>query len=125
MSKYLMVGIGGFLGSVARYWVGVAIGNRMGTRFPYGTFAINITGSFLLGLIMTVLVEKTNWDPNLRFLVPIGFIGAYTTFSTFEWETFRSAQDGQILVALLNVVLSVVIGFLAVWGGVITGRAIE
>lgn len=124
MNKYLMIGIGGFLGSVARYWVGAAIGNRMGTRFPYGTFAINITGSFLLGMIMTVLADKMNWNANLRYLVPIGFIGAYTTFSTFEWETFRSVQEGQLLVALLNVVLSVVIGFLALWGGVITGKAI-
>lgn len=124
MNKYLMIGIGGFLGSVARYWVGAAIGNRMGTRFPYGTFAINITGSFLLGMIMTVLAERMNWNANLRYLVPIGFIGAYTTFSTFEWETFRSVQEGQLLVALLNVVLSVVIGFLALWGGVITGKAI-
>ena len=97
----------------------------MGTRFPYGTLIINCTGSFLVGFIITVLAERTHWSPNWHYLIPIGFIGAYTTFSTFEYETFRSIQDGELLVAGLNVTLCVVVGFIAVWLGVITGRMIS
>ncbi|HTZ99315.1 MAG TPA: fluoride efflux transporter CrcB [Candidatus Aquilonibacter sp.] len=124
MTKYLMIGIGGFIGAIARFWLGGYIGNRMGTRFPYGTFVINITGSFLIGFVITLLAERTHWSPNWRYLIPIGFIGAYTTFSTFEYETLRSLQDGEVLMAGLNVSLSVIVGFVAVWLGVVFGRSI-
>jgi CrcB protein len=120
-----MVGIGGCLGSILRFWLGSYIGSKMGTRFPYGTFVINITGSFLIGLVFAVLTARTFWSPNWRYLIPIGFIGGYTTFSSFEYETLRSIQDGQIGLGLLYVALSVVVGFVAVWGGVIAGRAIS
>ncbi len=120
-----MVGLGGFVGAIARFTLGAYIGNRMGSRVPYGTFVINISGSFLIGLILTVLTRVSDMSPNWRYLIPIGFIGAYTTFSTFEYETFRTLQDGQILVALLNVALSVVFGFIAVWVGVVAGRAVS
>jgi CrcB protein len=78
----------------------------------------------LIGFILTLLAERTHWSPNWRYLIPIGFIGAYTTFSTFEYETFRSIQDGELLMAGLNVTLSVVVGFISVWLGVIAGRTI-
>ena len=120
-----MVGIGGFLGSVLRFWLGSFIGGRLGARFPYGTFVINVTGSFLIGMVLTVLATKAHWSSNWRYLIPIGFIGGYTTFSTFEYETFRSFQDGEVLLAGLNVGLSVVLGFLSVWLGVITGRTLS
>jgi CrcB protein len=84
---------------------------------------INISGSFLIGLIMSLLAEKMRWNPNWIYLVPIGFIGAYTTFSTFEYETLRTVQDGQFLTAFLNITLSVVTGFVAVWAGAAAGRA--
>jgi CrcB protein len=125
MNKYWLVGIGGFLGAIARFWLGGYISNRMGTRFPYGTFVINITGSFLIGFVITLMAERTYLNPTLRYLIPIGFIGAYTTFSTFEYEIFRSVQDGDLLIAGLNIGLSVILGFVAVWLGAITGKLVS
>jgi len=123
--KYLMVGIGGGLGSILRFWLGSYIGSRMGSRFPYGPFVINITGSFLIGLVFAFLTARTQWSPNWRYLIPIGFIGGYTTFSSFEYETLQTIQDGQIGLGLLYVAASVVVGFAAVWGGMMAGRAIQ
>ena len=125
MLKYVVVGLGGFLGAIARFWLGAYIGNRMGTKFPYGTFVINISGSFLIGLVITTLSGRADWSPNWRYLIPIGFLGGYTTFSSFEYETLRTIQDGQIGLGILYVGLSVFVGFLAVWGGVIAGRALS
>lgn len=124
MNKYLVIGVGGFLGSIARYWVGNYIGNRFGMRFPFGTVAINISGSFLIGLIVALIAHRAHWNANWSYLIPIGFIGAYTTFSTFELETLRTFQEGEVLLAFLNVILSVALGFVAVWLGMITGRSI-
>jgi len=122
--KYVMIGIGGALGSIVRFSVGTYIGSRLGVRFPYGTLVINITGSFLIGVVLTVLGARADWSPYWRYLVPIGFLGGYTTFSSFEYETLRTIQDGQIGLGLLYVAASVVVGFAAVWGGVIAGRAL-
>jgi CrcB protein len=119
--KYMMVGIGGFLGAIARYLLGNYIGSRYGVRFPYGTFVINMSGSFFVGLAL-VLLARTTASPYWRYLIPIGFIGAFTTFSTFEYETLRAVQDGQAITGLLNVVLSVIVGFIAVWAGAALGR---
>jgi len=121
--KYVAVGIGGFLGAVARYALGSYIGGRYGVRFPLGTFVINVSGSFLLGLILTLLT-RTTASAYWRYLIPIGFIGAYTTFSTFEYETLRAIQDGQLMTGLLNVALSLFVGFIAVWVGVEVGRVL-
>lgn len=121
MSKYVWVALGGAVGSIARYVVGVWIYSRFGTRFPYGTFVINISGCFIIGLALTVLDAHADLPSAWRLAVPIGFVGAYTTFSTFEYETFRAAQ-GSPGTALLYVASSVLIGYLAVWLGVQAGR---
>jgi fluoride exporter len=122
MTKYLMVGIGGFLGAIARFWLDGYVSDRLGSGFPYGTFIINCSGSFLIGVVVTVLAERTHWSANWRYLIPIGFIGAYTTFSAFELETLRTIQQSEFLLAGLYVGLSVVVGFVSVWLGVVTGR---
>jgi CrcB protein len=120
--KYLWVALGGALGSLARYAVGLWIYERTGTRFPYGTFVINVSGCFIIGFALTVLDERMGLPPAWRLAIPIGFVGAYTTFSTFEYETLRLAQHGQALSGLLYVVLSVVLGYGAVWLGMTAAR---
>jgi CrcB protein len=122
--KYLWVGLGGALGSIARYAVGLWIYERMGTRFPYGTFIINISGCFIIGLALTVLDTHITLPHEWRLAFPIGFVGAYTTFSTFEYETLRLFQNGQAFMALLYVTLSVLVGFASVWAGVVAGRLV-
>ncbi len=124
MNRFLLVGLGGFFGSIARYWVGAYVGGKLGVRFPYGTFVVNMSGCLLIGAVIAVLDQRTNWSPSLRYLVPIGFIGAYTTFSAFEFETLRSVQQGAFATAFLNVVLSVVLGFTAVWLGMTAANAV-
>jgi len=116
------VGIGGFIGANTRYWLGGWISNRYGATFPYATLVINVTGSFVLGLFMALITERYIAPPGLRLIVAIGFEGAYTTFSTLEYETLALASSGSLLRALLNIVLSVVSGFVAVWIGARLGR---
>lgn len=108
---------------MARYVLGAAIAARAGGRFPLGTLVINVTGSFLVGLLMALFTERLQPHPNWRLLLVVGFLGGYTTFSTFEYETFRAVQDGGKWIGLLNVVGSVVLGYIAVWiGAAIVGR---
>lgn len=114
-----MVMLGGATGSLARYVLGAAIMNRTGGRFPLGTVVINISGSFLIGFIMTLFTERLNPHPNWRLLLVVGFLGGYTTFSSFEWETLGLVRDGGRWLALLNVAGSVVLGYIAVWLGVV------
>lgn len=122
LTRLFLVGIGGFAGANARYWLGGWISNRWGTAFPFATFAINITGSFILGLFATLATERFILHPNWRLIVAIGFVGAYTTFSTFEYETMKLVEVGSIWNAIANAVGSLVVGFLAVWIGIRLGE---
>lgn len=122
--NYLVIGVGGFVGAVTRYAVAVWIGQRWGRIFPLGTFVINITGSFLIGLLMTLFTERFTENPQWRLLLVVGFLGAYTTFSTFEYETGALLKDGEWLYAGLNVILSVVMGFIALKLGEIIAKTI-
>ncbi len=124
MIKYLIIGMGGFLGAISRYAIGVWIGQKWGRSFPLGTFFINVSGSFFIGLLMTLLTERIMANPNWRLLLVVGFLGAYTTFSTFEYETGRLVKDGEWLIASMNVVLSVFAGFAAVKIGEIIAKVI-
>ena len=117
MQKYFLIAFGGALGSVARYWVGSTIANRMGVKFPYGTFVINLTACAIIGFALTFLGRRADLNPAWRFLVPVGFIGAYSTFSTYEWETLSTLRSGAFFLAALYAIGSLVVGLAAVWGG--------
>ena len=117
MQKYLLIAVGGALGSIARYWVGSTIANRMGTKFPYGTFVINLTACVIIGFSLSFLARRADLNTGWRFLVPIGFIGAYSTFSTYEWETLSTIRSGAFAIAALYAVGSLILGLAAVWGG--------
>ncbi|MBF0565532.1 MAG: fluoride efflux transporter CrcB [Nitrospirae bacterium] len=122
--NYLIIGAGGFIGAITRYALAAWIGQRWGRSFPLGTFVINVSGSFLIGLIMSLLTERFMANPYWRLLLVVGFLGAYTTFSTFEFETGNLLKDGEILYAALNVVLSVFAGFIALRMGEIISKII-
>jgi CrcB protein len=124
LRKTLWVGLGGFLGANARYWLGGWIVARWGSAFPWSTFVINVSGSFILGLFMTLVTERYALPhaPVLRLIVAVGFVGAYTTFSTFEFETMELVRTGVLLRAFANAFGSLAAGFLAVWLGVLLGR---
>jgi CrcB protein len=117
MEKYLVVLLGGAIGSLARYLVGSTIMSRFPGRFPLGTFIVNVTGCFLIGAIMTSLAQKTAPDSNWRLFLAVGLLGGYTTFSSFAWETFAAAREAAPWIGLINVAASVICGYLAVWLG--------
>jgi CrcB protein len=120
--KYLVIGTGGFVGANTRYIVGGWVQQKWGTSFPYGTFVINVSGSFILGLFGTLAIRYA-WDDYWRFLIAIGFVGAYSTFSTFEYETIQLiAEGGRYKAAAINLVGSVVVGFIAAYLGVVFAR---
>lgn len=119
----VLIGIGGFAGAIARYVVDGAVTDRSGgTAFPWGTLVVNLTGSFLLGLLFTLTTDRAILPADVRGPVLIGFIGAYTTFSTFMLESWRLAEDGAIALALANLVGSTLLGLVAVVAGVAIGR---
>jgi len=118
-----MIGLGGALGAIARYQLAALVEGRVPVGFPWGTFIVNISGCLVMGIVTTLLAERLVVHPNWRFLVPIGFIGAYTTFSTFELETCRAVMEGDWFTGGLNVVASVLAGYLALWIGVMLTRA--
>lgn len=124
MLKILIVGAGGFLGAIARFVVASWIGQKWGRSFPLGTFFVNVSGSFFIGLLMSLFTERFMVNPQWRLLLVVGFLGAYTTFSTFEYETGGLIKDGEWLIALLNIVFSVVAGFAALKLGEIIAKAI-
>ena len=117
--KYLAVAVGSALGGVLRYHLGgMPFLARTAAPFPTATFVINVSGSFIIGFFLTLASERFHLSEHLKLAVAVGFVGAYTTFSTFEYETLRLAEEHGFQLALLNVLLSVIVGFAAVWGGV-------
>jgi CrcB protein len=120
----LLVGIGGFFGAAARYLIDGWVSQRSGGAFPWGTFVINLSGSFLLGVLFALTIERAALPAEIRAPVMIGFVGAYTTFSTWMLESWRLLEDGALLAAVGNVAGSVVLGVVALVLGLWVGRAV-
>lgn len=121
---YVLVGLGGCLGANARYAVARGVAAVVDTRFPLGTFLINVSGSFLLGVLGAVIAQKvTPQSEAMRLALGIGFLGGFTTFSTFELETHALLGDGSWLLAAANVCASVLFGLFAVRAGIVVARA--
>jgi fluoride exporter len=125
LQKYLLIALGGGLGSIARYWVGVTVTNRLGTKFPYGTLVINLTACMIIGFALTFLGRRAGMNPAWRYLVPVGFVGAYSTFSTYEWETMSLLQAGGFPTAALYAFGSLVMGLAAVWCGMLAAELLS
>lgn len=123
LMPYLLVGLGGFIGANARFVVARLVGALFETRFPLGTFVINVSGSFLLGVLGTLVAQKVM--PNsesMRLALGVGFLGAFTTFSTFEFETHALIDDGSWLTATTNIFASLFVGLLAVRAGIVVAK---
>lgn len=117
MSKYILLMLGGALGAVSRFMVGTWVLKFYTGLFPLGTFLVNISGSFLIGVLMMLFLNRPAINANWRLFLVTGVLGGYTTFSSFEWETFAALRGSAGAVALLNVLLSVGVGLAGVWLG--------
>jgi CrcB protein len=126
---YLWVAIGGALGSVGRFWLSGLVANRFGETFPWGTLVINVTGSFLIGIIAAVASPEGRMDSQSRAfatqLLMVGVCGGYTTFSSFSLQTLNLLRDREWLYAGGNVILSVVLCMVAVWLGYALGSVLS
>jgi CrcB protein len=120
--RALLVGIGGFAGSVGRYWLAGGVQRLTDLDFPAGTLAVNVAGSLLLGVLMTASIERGLLDPDLRLLVAVGFCGGFTTMSTFSFETFSLVEKGLTGLAFGNVALTLLSCLASVWAGSVLVR---
>ena len=124
MEKLWLVALGGAVGSCLRYGVSLLSAGRLGTGFPYGTLLANVIGCFIIGAFMAAATERVITNPNLRFLVVVGFCGGLTTFSSFSYETIKLLEEAGLQYALLNILTNMVLGFLATWLGIMAVKAI-
>jgi CrcB protein len=121
MEKYLLVMAGAAVGGLGRFLLATAVNERFPLRGWYGTVVVNITGCFLIGVVLTILNQR-NANPNWRLLLVVGVLGGYTTFSSFAWETYALVKDGEFAKGFANVAVSVVAGYLALWCGALLAR---
>lgn len=124
MRRYLLIAFGGALGAMLRYFVGMMAAERFGPRFPVGTLSINVSACFMIGLILEYLNHHAGMNPAWRYAFAIGFIGAFSTFSTYEWEIFSDFTQGAFWIGVLYLVSSLVAGFVAVGAGSVVARSL-
>jgi CrcB protein len=124
LQKYLLIALGGALGSLVRYWVGTFVADRLGMRFPYGTLIINLSACIIIGFSITFLGRRTGLGTGWLYLIPVGFVGAYSTFSTYEWETLSLVRGGAFPAAALYAFGSLILGLAAVWCGILLAEGI-
>lgn len=122
MPHSVLVAIGGVVGCLCRFWLSVWVQNATGGVFPTGTLTVNIIGSFILGLVMTLAIVRELLSPELRIMLSVGFCGGFTTMSSFSYETLLLLESGYTGTALLNIALSIVACLTAVWLGSLAGR---
>ncbi len=124
MQTVIFIALFGALGCLSRYFLSGWVYSLAGRAFPSGTLAVNLVGAFLIGLIMEFSLRTTLISPTLRAGLTIGFLGGLTTFSTFSYETFRLLEEGELLIAGVNVLVSVMVCLVFTWLGIITARAL-
>lgn len=124
MNQLLLIGAGGALGAIGRYWMSTLVYQFAGRDFPWGTLVVNVVGSLMMGIFYVLLVERVASDGDLRALLMIGLLGAFTTFSTFSIETLILIEEGALLKAGGNLLLSVAFCLAAAWLGVLVARSI-
>ncbi len=124
MNHLLAIATGGAIGAVGRYLMSNGVYVILGRSFPYGTLAVNVLGSLLMGILYILLLDRVSLSMEWRAALQIGLLGAFTTFSTFSIETLLLVENGELSRAAVNIILSVVLSLAAVWAGVIIGRQI-
>ena len=117
MLKIILIGLAGFVGTLARYWLSGVAGRRYGETFPYGTFAVNAIGCLVAGFLFYLMSDRFDTSTTLRSVIFIGLLGGFTTFSAFGLQTFTLLRDGEVFLALLNIGLSNIAGLFLVWAG--------
>jgi CrcB protein len=122
MPRLLLVGLGGFVGTIVRYWLSGVIAKRYGETFPWGTLAVNALGCFLAGLLFYFLFDRFLTNPTARSVVFIGLLGGFTTFSSYGMQTFTLIRDGEVSLALLNILVSNILCLFLVWLGYTLGK---
>ncbi len=124
MNRYILVGLGGMLGAMARYALSGWVSDATTGRFPYGTLVVNLIGSFVIGFFLVLALEKFSWNPDLRIFFTVGFLGAFTTFSTFSYETVELLRGGAYLIAAANMGVSLFGCLAATYAGIVLGNRI-
>ena len=117
MSKTILIGIAGLIGTLLRYWLSAIVARQSGETFPWGTLVVNVVGCLIAGAVFHLTEERAVFNPTLRTVILIGLLGGFTTFSSYGLQTFTLLKDGAFGLATLNLVVSNVLGVLMVWAG--------